>query len=111
MKANSTAIKGKQQLQKKHLENEFLKIAEQKCGPQEVQRLITVQSPKDTVIIPQMGGVNSISNMARGHNLQKKKQWGQKPAPGRATSIAILQTNEKLETSKKCCQIRKMNNF
>ena len=36
-------LKGKQQLQKKHLENEFLKIAEQKCGPQEVQRCRPIQ--------------------------------------------------------------------
>ena len=36
-------LKGKQQLQKKHLKNEFLKIAEQKCGPQEVQRCRPIQ--------------------------------------------------------------------
>ena len=39
----SVESKLKEPLQKKHLENEFLKIAEQKCGPQEVQRCRPIQ--------------------------------------------------------------------
>ena len=84
-----------------------------KVDPQGVQKqtpVQVVQSPKDIVITPQMGFVTNTSSMAKGHTFARI-QLGQKPAHGAATLTPAQQKNEKLENSKKSCQIQKKSNY
>ena len=84
-----------------------------KVEPQEVQKQIPVQivqSPKDIVITLRMGYVINNSSLAKGPTFVRN-QLGQKLAHRRATLTPTQQIHEKLENSKKSCQIRKINNY
>ena len=79
-------------------------------GVQKQTPVQVVQSPRNIVITLQMGYVTNTSSLARGHTFAGNK-LGQKPAHGIATLTPARQKHEKLENSKKSCQIQRMNNY